>query len=209
VRVVGIDGTKGGWVAIELEDGRFSCDHLLRPLETTFEELAEARVVAIDVPIGFGPREADRAARRFLAGNASTVFSTPPRQTLESPFARGRGVSAQSHSLGPRILHVTKLAEADPRFHEVHPEVSFRAMNKGQLLRGNKKSAGGALDRLRLLEANGVDLSGVSEATSAPLDDVLDAAAAAWTAHRIATGVARTLPEPPEVASGRQVAIWY
>lgn len=43
-----------------------------------------------------------------------------------------------------------------------------------------------------------------------PPDDVLDAAAAAWTAHRIAHGRAHSLPDPPEHdADGRPVAIWH
>jgi predicted RNase H-like nuclease len=42
-----------------------------------------------------------------------------------------------------------------------------------------------------------------------PVDDVLDAAGAAWSAHRIATRVARPLPDPPEQRDGRSIAIWY
>jgi predicted RNase H-like nuclease len=44
----------------------------------------------------------------------------------------------------------------------------------------------------------------------AGVDDVLDAAVAAWSAQRIARGEARCLPDPPERdAEGRSVAIWY
>src|SRR5688500_16381433 len=118
MRVAGVDGTKNGWVAIVLENGRFHRDALIRPIESDFEELADAAVLAIDVPIGFGPRLADAAARKYLAGVASTVFSTPTRAVLETPFGPGLGVSAQAHALGPRILHVTRLAEEDPRVHE-------------------------------------------------------------------------------------------
>jgi predicted RNase H-like nuclease len=109
MRVVGIDSTKGGWVGIELEDGRFAGDYLLAP-ETDFSEFADVSVAAIDIPIGFGPRKADGAARAYLYGAASTVFTTPPREVLEAPFGPGLGVSAQSHALGPRILHVATLA---------------------------------------------------------------------------------------------------
>lgn len=209
MRVVGVDGTKGGWVAIALEDGRFVEDFILRPLETRFHELVDARVIAVDVPIGFGPRRADAAARGFLKGVASTVFTTPPRETLEVPFGPGLGVSAQAHALGPRIIHVTRLAESDPRFHEVHPEVSFRALKDGLPLRHRKKSAGGALERIELLRRHGIELTDLGPAASAPLDDVLDAAAAAWSAQRIAAGTAGTLPDPPEVIGGHPVAIWY
>lgn len=42
-----------------------------------------------------------------------------------------------------------------------------------------------------------------------PIDDVLDAAAAAWSGQRIAEGTARCLPDSPESVQGRVVAIWY
>jgi predicted RNase H-like nuclease len=128
---------------------------------------------------------------------------------LESPFGPSLGVSAQAHALGPRILHVTGLAETNPRLREVHPEVSFRAMNRGQPLRHRKKSAGGALERFELLRREGIRLDALGPAAAIPLDDVLDAAAAAWTARRIADGTARRLPEPPEVVAGRDIAIWF
>lgn len=208
MRVAGIDATKGGWVAVALEDGRFLRDELLRPVETDFNELADAEVLAVDVPIGFGPRGADAAARAYLVGAASTVFSTPARDVLDVPFGPGLGVSAQAHALGPRILHVTRLAGEDSRLREVHPEVCFRAMNARTPLLHRKKSAGGALERIDLLRRHGIELD-LRRTASAPLDDVLDAAAAAWSAHRVATGVAQTLPDPPELVGNRQIAMWY
>jgi predicted RNase H-like nuclease len=209
MRVVGLDGTKGGWVGIVLEHGRFAADRIVRPIKSSFDEFGDVDVLAIDVPIGFGPRRADAAARAFLTGAASTVFTTVSREILELPFGPGLGVSAQSHALGPRIIHVTQLAEKDPRFWEVHPEVSFRAMNGGRPMRYRKKSAGGAIERLDLLRTHEIDLTGIGEVSAAPLDDVLDAAAAAWTAHRIATGAALSLPDPPQVFGESQVAIWF
>ena len=209
MRVAGIDGTRGGWVAIVIEEGVLARDHLIRPVEATFAELADAEVVAIDVPIGFGPREADPAARRFLSGAASTVFTTPSRELLETPFGPGLGISAQAHALGQRILHVTQLATSDSRIYEVHPEVSFRAMNGGRALRYRKKSAGGVLERLELLRRHGIELAQLGETGQVPVDDVFDAAAAAWSAHRIASGTAQTLPDPPQVVESRAVAIWY
>jgi predicted RNase H-like nuclease len=82
-------------------------------------------------------------------------------------------------------------------------------MHDGRPLRYRKKSAGGALERMKLLCRYGIDVVGLQEAAVAPLDDVLDAAAAAWTANRIALGTALTLPDPPELVGGRPVAIWY
>jgi predicted RNase H-like nuclease len=206
--VAGVDGTKGGWVAVVLDDGRFVRDVAIRGVESEFAELADVAVIAIDVPIGFGPRLADAAARAYLVGAASTVFSTPSRAVLEVPFGPGLGVSAQAHALGDRILHVTALAARDARIYEVHPEASFRSMNGDRRLEYRKKSAGGALERVELLRVHGIDLTRISEIARFPLDDVLDAAAAAWSATRIAKGAARTLPDPPEIVDGRPVAVW-
>jgi predicted RNase H-like nuclease len=209
VRVAGVDGTKGGWVAIVLDDGRFTHALRLEPIACDFAPLRDAAVVAIDVPIGFGPREADAAARRFLVGAASTVFSTPRREVLAVPFGPGLGVSAQAHALGPRIVHVTELAATDDRIVEVHPEVSFRAMNDRRALLHRKKSAGGAIERLTLLRRHGIEIDELSAAATVPLDDVLDAAAAAWSADRLARGEAEPLPDPPAMVDGREVAIWF
>ena len=120
-----------------------------------------------------------------------------------------RGVSAQAHALGRRILHVTELARSDPRIREVHPEVSFRAMNDRQALAHRKKSAGGALERIEILRRHGIELDQLGPAASVPLDDVLDAAAAAWSAHRVSIGLGESLPEPPETIDGQLVAIWF
>jgi predicted RNase H-like nuclease len=209
MRVAGVDGTKNGWAAVVLEDGRFAEDLLITPIESSFNELHDAEVVAVDVPIGFGPRAADAEARKFLTGAASTVFSTPSREALEQPYGPGLGISAQSHALAPRIIHVTKLAEIDDRIREVHPEVSFRAMNDGRPLGCRKKSAGGALERIALLRQHGIEMDNLRDTATAPPDDVLDAAAAAWSAQRIALGIAETLPGPPERVGGMTVCIWY
>jgi predicted RNase H-like nuclease len=209
VRVAGVDATKGGWVAVVLDNGRVVADHLVPTVQSTFSELQDVAIIAIDVPVGFGPRRADAVARASLKGAASTVFTTPPRSILETPFRAGLGVSAQAHALGPRILHVTALAESDSRIREVHPEVSFRAMNHGRPLHYRKKSAGGALERIEILRRHGIYLTELEASAFVPLDDVLDAGAAAWTAHRIATGVAESLPDPPEHVAGIEIAIWF
>jgi predicted RNase H-like nuclease len=212
MRVAGVDGTRGGWVCVVADCGRIERTVLIPTVETDFAELGDVSVIAIDVPIGFGPREADRAARGYLHDAASTVFTTPSRAVLRQPFHAGLGVSAQAHAIGPRILHVTALAHDDRRLHEVHPEASFRAMNGGAPLALRKKSAGGALRRLDLLRRCGLDVAaceGLGDAARVPLDDLLDAAAASWSAMRIAEGRARSLPDPPQAMDGLRVAIWY
>jgi predicted RNase H-like nuclease len=200
--VAGVDGCKRGWVAVVLVDGRFREARLLEGVESSFAELADMR----RIPIGYGPREADTLARAVVGG--SSVFSIPERHRFDSPFVEGGGISAQAYALGDRISHVTALAARDGRFREVHPEVCFTAMNDMKRLKFRKKSAGGAFERLGLLRKHGinVDPGTLGAAAAIPLDDLLDAAACAWTAARKG---AVSLPDPPEVRGGHPVAIWY
>ena len=204
--VAGVDGCKRGWVAVVLIDGRFREARLIDGVESSFSQLADMKRIAIDIPIGYGPREADALARAVLGG--SSVFTIPEREKFEAPFGEGGGISAQAHALGDRIRHVTALAAADRRLREVHPEVCFTAMNGMKRLRFRKKSAGGAFERLGLLRRHGINIDPgtIGAAATIPLDDLLDAAACAWTAARVD---AVSLPEPPELRDGLSVAIWY
>jgi len=204
--VAGVDGCKRGWVAVVLIDGRFREARLLEGVDSSFAELTDMQRIAIDVPIGYGPREADALARAVVGG--SSVFSIPEQERFDMPFAEGGGISAQAHALGDRIRHVTALAATDRRFREVHPEVCFTAMNDMRRLKFRKKSAGGAFERLGLLRRHGINIDPgtLGPAAAIPLDDVLDAAACAWTASR---KDAVSLPSPPERRDGLAVAIWY
>jgi predicted RNase H-like nuclease len=124
----------------------------------------------------------------------------------------GRGISQQTFALAKRILEVDGCrVEAGAALYEIHPEVSFWALASTPL-RAGKNSWTGQAERRALLEAAGIviptDLgpAGLAAAT----DDVLDAAVAAWSAQRIASGHGRSLPDPPERdADGRPMAIWY
>jgi predicted RNase H-like nuclease len=92
---------------------------------------------------------------------------------------------------------------------EVHPEVSFAEM-LGRPARASKKTWSGMRERLEPLQRAGIAVEGLSGTGAAGVDDVLDAAAAAWTAARILRGEAISLPATPEVdpATGRPIAIW-
>ena len=83
-------------------------------------------------------------------------------------------------------------------------------MNGGPLS-WSKACWNGLHERQGLLLAEGIEIPGYLDmAGAAEPDDVLDAAAAAWSAHRVATGQAKTLPETPlNDGGGRPVAIWY
>lgn len=211
-------------MAVVTRGGRFEAAALF----TTFAELLEAmndsQVIAVDIPIGMpaeGRRLADTAAKKFVGLRASSVFFTPPRVVMEAPdyaearaisWARfGQGVSSQSYrGLRQKLLSVDRLVRPGSPVFEVHPEVSFRAM-AGRPLAHNKRSWNGQAMRRRLLRGEGIELpEDLDAAGVVPVDDMLDAAAAAWSARRIARGEAVSLPEPPEVDElGRDMAIWY
>ena len=141
------------------------------------------------------------------------MFPIPSRETFEGEFGPGRGITAQVFNLGSRIRHVTELARTNGRLFETHPELCFWAMNGERRLRYRKKSAGGMFERIALLQEQGItlDLETLGDAAAAPADDVLDAAAAGWTAMRIARadGTVVSLPDPPQRLDGLSVAIWY
>ena len=223
--VVGVDGCPGGWVAIILGAGAVAGARFAARFGDLLAAIPTGALVAVDIPIGLperGWRQADAAARQFLRGQASSVFSTPPRPVVEAPSYQeanrrcraltGQGLSRQAFALARKILDVDRSrAEVGARLYEVHPEVSFRALATTPLQAG-KRTWTGHMQRRALLEQAGI----VVPADPGPagrmagVDDVLDAAVAAWSAQRIAAGTARSLPDPPERdREGRAVAIWY
>ncbi len=204
--VAGVDGCKDGWVAVLLLDGKFDAAHWIEGVDAPFTELSNVARIAIDVPIGYGPRRADGLARCIVGG--SSVFVIPEKERFEAPLAVGGGISAQAHALGPRIRHVTALAVRDGRFRESHPELCFIAMNDMRRLEHRKKTSAGAFERLDLLRRHGIvlDQANLGTAETVLLDDLLDAAACAWTAAR---KNAVALPDPPEDRGALAVAIWY
>ena len=87
--VAGVDGCRRGWVAVVLVGGRFREARLLEGVDSSFAELSDMERIAIDVPIGYGPREADDLARARVGG--SSVFAIPERERFEAPFTEGAG----------------------------------------------------------------------------------------------------------------------
>jgi predicted RNase H-like nuclease len=219
VRVLGVDGCKGGWVAVALEDGRFAGLRVI----TSIGELADddSVVVGVDMPMGEttpGARASEAAARRFLGRRRSTIFTPPPLAAAVDDYdaakvtaisVTGKSISKQAWHLLPKMRDAAPHWARDPeRFREVHPECAFAAM-AGAPLASSKKTREGLDERRALLSARGVEIVDVRVKATRP-DDVLDAAAVAWSAHRVATGVAVSLPDPPERdAEGRPVAVWY
>ncbi|OBF98931.1 hypothetical protein A5772_13910 [Mycolicibacter sinensis] len=223
MRVLGVDAAGKVWVGVELVDGQFARAVTAARL-VDLPDLADYAVVAVDIPLGLldkGFRLADTAARSLVGPRRSSVFLTAPRPVLlaDSHHAAsilhrqltGMGLSQQSFALRTRIVEADALYSDDslPLF-EVHPELSFTMMGDGPPKAG-KKSWHGQRDRMARLESAGIVIPAeIGDAGQAGPDDVLDAAAAAWSAHRIETHVACSVPDPPQSNErGQRMAIWY
>jgi len=223
-RVLGVDACKKGWIGLSSDlHGYFG--RTIAALVEAAEADGALQVVAIDIPIGLptnGSRQADGLARKLVGRRTSSVFSTPVRAALAaathaeataiSKETTGKGLSQQAYALGAKILEVDAWARASSsrRVIEVHPEVCFATM-AGRPLAHSKSTWAGSEERRAILRANGIALPadlGLAGGMAGS-DDVLDAAAASWTAARFARDVATSYPSTPECfGDGHAAAIW-
>jgi predicted RNase H-like nuclease len=225
-RILGVDACSAGWVGIALSGDQIRA-YVHAEIEALVRQSAvdgPLQVIGIDIPIGLADasiRRADLEARAAAGPRRASVFMTPVRDTLAVGDYRaacelnkqrtGRGISRQAFNLLEKIRQVDNWLPAAPcRVIEVHPELSFAEL-AGTPLADRKSSWAGLILRRRLLAKAGIvlpdDLGPAGQ--KAGSDDVLDAAAAAWSARRAATGQARRLPAEPEWFSDQiDCAIW-
>lgn len=222
---VGVDACKGGWVVIVLRDQHPPAAHAVTTIAELDAAVPDADVVAIDIPIALLDdrwRDSDLIARHLLGARHSTLFMTPIASALEAPdhavgsarsvAVTGSGISRQAYGLRARIFEVRAWAPTSRcRVIEAHPELCFAEMRGGLPPSATKKSWAGMIERRAALAAFGIDVDAIDPRVGGivPTDDVLDAAAAAWTARRFAAGAARRIPEHPTLdGSGFEASIW-
>lgn len=94
---------------------------------------------------------------------------------------------------------------------EVHPEVCFWALNEQRPLVHRKKSEAGVVERLGILSPVFPEIEHhlLSRPPGLGKDDLLDAAAAAWTAMRWHQGKADCVCSPERDEKGLAVTICY
>ena len=223
MRVTGVDACRGGWVAVSLDGAApatVRVHETLTGLIGPGSDTGPAAVTGIDMPLGLleaGWREADLAARARLGPRRSSVFAIPPRAVWEQESYQaagercraltGQGFSIQAWGLRAKLLEAGRYRETCGHpLYEVHPELAFCAMAGAPLT--NRKHTGAGRDQRRaLLSQAGIALPA---ARPAPVTDILDAAAVAWSARRIAAGRAVTLPAVPQHdPQGREITIRY
>jgi predicted RNase H-like nuclease len=223
VAVLGVDGWRGHWVGALLDGRRITLLDL--PDVAAVLAVPDVELVAIDMPIGLsddGVRACDVAARAALGPAGSSVFPTPVRAVLGTDdYAEAREIS-RAHTEPPRapsaqafqlVKAIRQLDDAlgDPpsdRVVEVHPELSFRALDVD--VRDRKGTARGTLQRLRALRAvMEVEQALAQAPVGIPMIDALDACAAAWSAQRLAAGTAECVGDGTTDSCGRPMRICW
>jgi len=217
--IIGIDGCKSGWFSVwENQDKSIhsSVFSNLNELKNFFKNESQL-IVGIDMPVVLSeviPRQADQLARKLLSKKASSVFTAPTPEMLDQPNYEkaslvskklfGKSMSLQSWYLFPKIKDVqTMIHHEDMQIYEIHPELSFRAMNNEQVILESKKSPEGFAIRNSLLSMHFENF--IFEeirrqyARKDVMDnDILDALAVLWSAKRIQSNQASFLPQAPE-----------
>lgn len=230
--MAGVDGAKGGWVmAVTSSVPGSPVSFSLRPsFADVWTNTQSSGIVALGIDMPVGPpgedlRRSDIKARQLLGPRRSSLFWTPPLCVLDaaghaeanrlSKRATGRGLSIQAFNLLPKVREVRAVLSPDdlsprarPQAAEVHPETSFAAL-ASQPMAASKRQPAGQAERMAALAPEFANLdAAVSPEPGAALDDLLDAAVAAWTARRMATAMAMILGDGEADETGYPMAIW-
>jgi predicted RNase H-like nuclease len=231
--VVGVDGTPGGW-AVVIANASRTVVRKVASLSDILDASVDYDIIAIDVPIGLldayevGGRACDRAARKLLGRpRGSSVFPAPVRPVLaatswgdacvrsRASAPHGKALTKQTFAILPKIKEVDALLQTRPELRglvrEVHPEVCFCEL-VGKPMTYRKTSAQGREERQRALAPSFPELPEIEKAgrdQRLPIEDILDATVACWSALRLAGGMGRSLPNVVPIDSvGFPMAIW-
>ncbi len=220
--VVGVDGCRGGWLAVRLSpDGPPEC-RIFADMAALWAAHRQAALILVDIPIGLpesaNDRACDKAARKVLGPRKASVFPVPCRAAVYAPDydaalnlnekITGKRIFRAAWNLIPRMRQVDELLRADARargvIREAHPEVLFWGLNQRQPLASYKKADAGAAERLEVLQKvyRGskplfFELKKNLPRKSAAPDDLVDALAAAVTGL-VGGNNLKTLPGQPE-----------
>jgi predicted RNase H-like nuclease len=225
--VAGVDGCRAGWIAFAVNIATRASSVELIDLPCVLQgRPSNLACVAIDIPIGLldGSRACDSAARQLLGWpRRNSVFSPPCRESLTAATyseacavnsrVTNKKMSQQAWGIAPKIKQVDDAirAECQDWVYEVHPEVCFWAMAGEHPMEHRKKSAAGCNERLVHLRPVFDQIDGhlANPPSGVGKDDLLDAAAAAWSALRIARGEGQRVSAEQEDAHGLRACIWY
>jgi len=230
-QVAGVDGCKAGWFVVVtsgVKTGSRQNARCFFTIQNSFVAPAFAevlsktsgcRLVCVDIPIGLShgaaPRQCDVAARRLLGKpRATSIFPPPIRQCLAAKETEtaseicfrhsGKKLNRQSFFIMNKIRQVDEAitSQLQRRVREIHPEISFRALNGGKAMQQPKRKLAGRKERAKLLSLILPDVQELLAVARKPgevaADDILNALVAAWTAGKAVIGRATTLPSEAE-----------
>lgn len=236
--VAGVDGCPAGWAVVfvtedEPAGAKFA---VLSDFASILAAPRSPAVFAVDMPIGLpertgrGGRGPEPAVRRLLGERQFSVFSVPSRAAvMADDYGEAcriaaatsdppRKVSKQCFHLFPKIREIDRLMSPalEARVFECHPELAFWRLNGGRPMALPKKVKGrphapGIAERQTLLMTHGYTSAFLSQPLPPRVgrDDLVDAAALALIAGRIAGGEAESFPtRPARDAKGLRMAIW-
>jgi predicted RNase H-like nuclease len=175
---LGVDGCRGGWLAVKI-----ALDHswevqLLKKFSQLWDYYPQASLVLVDIPIGLRQgspspnsrerleRRCDQEARKLLGGRQSCVFRVPCRpavyaRTYDQALARnekltGKRLFNATWNIVPKIREVDEFLaahrEARALVREMHPELCFWSLNGCRPLQYSKATEAGYRERLELLQ---------------------------------------------------------
>jgi predicted RNase H-like nuclease len=217
--LAGVDGCRGGWIAV-IDEGGLLESRVFADWSRLMVEFQRATLIGVDIPIGLPGRDSRRcdieARRRLGPPRGSSVFPAPVRGVLTDGLSYreasdlhrridGRGLTRQTYALLPKIREVDGCLREDlarqGHVIEIHPEVSFAVWNGGTAMAYRKSELAGRAQRERLIDK---EWPGQRERLwesvrrqDCQRDDLNDAFAALWTVRRTAAHVAQTLSPVP------------
>ena len=218
--VIGIDGCRAGWITTQVLDNQLISFHIIKNLNDDYLKQSNLSHIGIDIPLQLshtGKRLAEIEARVLLKKRACTIFSPPTLNALraknyidacEVNFKEcGKRISKQSWNLFPKIKEAHKFLENNSisklEVFEVHPELSFMAMNDMNLIDASKKTETGKEIRIKLIQKFFPNFSFESvrnqyKKNQVLDDDILDSIAVLWSNQKIIDNNASILPKDPE-----------
>jgi predicted RNase H-like nuclease len=176
---LGVDGCRGGWLAITLAlDNRWEVN-LFKQFSQLWEKYASAFLILVDIPIGLrqgseekGSRErqerrCDKEARQLLGKRRSSVFRVPCRPAVyagsydealaQNEKLTGTRIFKAAWNIVGKIRQVDEFLathpEAGKMVRETHPELCFWGLNDCRPLQYPKRRRDGYQERLQLLQS--------------------------------------------------------
>jgi len=214
--VIGIDGCKAGWITAKALENKSISFQIIENLNDGYLKESNLSHIGIDIPLQLSHSEkrlAEIEARSLLKNRACTIFSPPTLSALRAKnyidacdvnFKEcGKRISKQSWNLFPKIKEAQEFLQNNSisklGIFEVHPELSFMAMNDMSLIKASKKTDIGREIRIKLIQKFFPNFSfalvrNKYKKTQVLDDDILDSISVLWSTQRIVDNIAEFVP---------------